>query len=85
MRYEAPVVCSNVTSLPETIVKLEFVFNPYDAADISDKIFKGLFDKKFREENLANSKERMAYYTKIESINDFTNAYKTAINKFHKK
>lgn len=85
MRYKAHVVCSNVTSLPETIVRDEFIFNPFDSEDIADKIEKGLYNEDFRKANLENSKERMEYFRSLDSINDFIEAYKTAIKKFHKK
>ncbi|WP_052671335.1 glycosyltransferase family 4 protein [Aequorivita vladivostokensis] len=48
-----PVVCSNVTSLPETIGDESFVFNPKDIVDIADKINKIWFDLNYRKENIA--------------------------------
>ena len=36
MRYGIPVVCSNVTSLPETVGKNEFVFNPNNLEEMTD-------------------------------------------------
>ncbi len=47
-----PVICSNVTSLPETIGDNRFVFNPLDVNDIIDKINKIWFDKVFIRDNL---------------------------------
>ncbi|MEJ2105599.1 MAG: glycosyltransferase family 1 protein [Ignavibacteriaceae bacterium] len=42
MRYGIPVICSNVTSLPETIGNNDFIFNPSD----SDEILKNKTQKK---------------------------------------
>jgi len=48
-----PVVCSNVTSLPETINDLDFIFNPKKIVDISDKIYKITCDKSYILKNLS--------------------------------
>lgn len=47
------VVCSNVTSLPETIGDNRFVFDPFSVNDIADKISNIWFDEVFRKENIA--------------------------------
>lgn len=47
-----PVVCSNVTSLPETIGSDEFVFDPFKIPDIADKMMKLWSDETFRNTNL---------------------------------
>jgi glycosyltransferase involved in cell wall biosynthesis len=52
---EKPVVCSNVTSLPETIGNEQFVFNPLDKNDIADKIEKLYFDENYRNDSKLNS------------------------------
>jgi glycosyltransferase involved in cell wall biosynthesis len=55
---EKPVVCSNVTSLPETIGNDKFVFHPNDYDDMADKIEKLYFDEAYRIESIFNSKKR---------------------------
>jgi len=50
-----PVICSNVTSLPETIGDGRFVFDPHDAQRLSELILRISSDARFREENVANS------------------------------
>jgi len=52
---EKPVVCSNVTSLPETIGDDKFVFKPLDKIDIADKIEKLYFDENYRNESKLNA------------------------------
>lgn len=47
-----PVICSNVTSLPETIGNNKFVFDPMNIEDIADKINKIWCDDIFRKENV---------------------------------
>ncbi|GIW21797.1 MAG: hypothetical protein KatS3mg068_0804 [Candidatus Sericytochromatia bacterium] len=51
-----PVICSNVTSLPETIQNNEFVFNPYDIEDMTDKIINIISNNEYIRRNLDNSK-----------------------------
>lgn len=52
---QIPVVCSNVTSLPETIGNAEFIFDPNNILDMSEKISKIMYDKDYRERNIQNS------------------------------
>jgi len=59
MRYGAPVICSNVTSLPETMGKDEFIFDPTDINEMSKLINRMLTNIDFKNENLQNSKMRM--------------------------
>ena len=47
MLLHVPVVCSNVTSLPETIGDTEFVFNPFDVEDIARVLKLGMCDDDF--------------------------------------
>ncbi|MEJ2493028.1 MAG: glycosyltransferase family 1 protein [Ignavibacteriaceae bacterium] len=76
MRYKVPVICSNVTSLPETMIDDEFLFNPNDQNEIKEKIIKGLFDEEFKERNLENSKNRMDTLNQSNYYNSFVKVYK---------
>lgn len=46
-----PVICSNVTSLPETIGDDQFVFDPRNVNDMANKINKIWADESYRNEN----------------------------------
>ncbi len=50
-----PVVCSNVTSLPETIGSSDYIFDPNDYHAIAEKIEKLVSSEEFRFENIKNS------------------------------
>ena len=54
-----PVICSNVTSLPETIGDDRFVFNPFDVDDISNKIKKIWNDEDYKIENRKNLEQQV--------------------------
>ena len=79
MRYNIPVICSNVTSLPESINDNEFVFDPNSPKEIANLIYKGCFDKKFIKRNIENSKRRIEFYKIQNFITPFITAYKKAI------
>ena len=50
-----PVVCSNVTSLPDAIGDERYVFNPLNIEDMADKVNKICFDESYRLNNIENS------------------------------
>lgn len=50
-----PVVCSNVTSLPDAIGDERYVFNPVDVEGMADKIKKIFLDESYRRDNIENS------------------------------
>ncbi len=75
MRYQVPVICSNVTSLPDTINNDEFIFNPNSVDEMVSLIKKMLSDVEFRKENIENSKLRMEYFKKIDSSIKFSEVY----------
>jgi glycosyltransferase involved in cell wall biosynthesis len=76
MRYGAPVICSNVTSLPETIGDNEFMFNPEDSEEMAEKIKTSLDNEDFRKRNLENSKRRLQILKKIDYCKNFIDTYK---------
>lgn len=67
IKQRAPVICSDVTSLPETIGDRRFVFNPHDAQTLAQLILRMLSDAKFREENIANSIKQAERLSNINS------------------
>jgi len=58
MLLNIPVICSNITSLPETIGNSAFTFDPYNIEEIAKKIELICFNKVFRKDNQVNSKEK---------------------------
>jgi glycosyltransferase involved in cell wall biosynthesis len=82
MRYEVPVICSNVTSLPETIGNSEFLFNPLNVLEIASLIKLSLTDEDFIRRNKENSKIQSAYLRNLQYQESFVQAYKDAIEGF---
>lgn len=83
MRYGSPVICSNTTSLPDTIAETEFVFNPGNPNQIAGFIRKGLTDESFVLRNKANSEKRITYFRNLNYAPAFLEAYKKSIRTFH--
>ncbi|MCX6214047.1 glycosyltransferase family 1 protein [Spirosoma sp.] len=69
-----PVVCSNVTSLPETIGDESYVFSPNNIPEIADKVNKICFDQRYRESNLINSRAQAKRLRNTNALGKFTEA-----------
>lgn len=80
MRYQVPVICSNVTSLPDTVSNDEFTFNPNDMDALSKLIIRGVYDNEFRKKNIENSVKRMEYFREIDYSDNFIQVYKKLIS-----
>jgi len=65
-KYGAPVICSNVTSLPDTMRNPEYIFDPTDVESIANLIRKALTDPKFLQENIEHGKRRLEYFNSID-------------------
>jgi glycosyltransferase involved in cell wall biosynthesis len=76
MLLGSPVICSHVTSLPETIGDRRFVFDPDNAESLASLILRMLTDASFRQENLANSAAQAERLRKINAAAYFYDAYR---------
>lgn len=79
MRFGVPVICSNVTSLPSTIGKHEYIFDPHNNEQLADMIERGLDDEDYRKNNISNSKSQIDYLSKINYESSILDAYKKAL------
>lgn len=83
IRYQVPVICSNVTSLPDTMQNDEFIFDPLNYAQIAGLIETALSDNSFIERNKQNSANRVTEFKSADYESSFIKAYRAAID-FHK-
>jgi glycosyltransferase involved in cell wall biosynthesis len=83
MSLEKPVICSNVTSLPDTIGDLRFTFNPNDSEQIANSILNMLTDKNLILINKRNSKTQIRRFNWEDVCKNFIQAYKKAIINFN--
>ena len=63
MYSECPILCSNVTSIPEIAGDAALYFNPLDHKDIAEKIDALLRDSELRSRLIANGKRRLALFS----------------------
>jgi glycosyltransferase involved in cell wall biosynthesis len=70
-----PVICSDVTSLPETVQNPAFLFDPYEIKEIANKI-KELWElESFRQQSIANSKKISDRLKNTQALDQFMNLY----------
>lgn len=84
MSNGVPVICSDVTSLPDTIGDRRFVFDPKDEAGMADKISSMLKDEKLVRENIENSKKRIKEGGWDRAVRKFLETYAIAIDEFRR-
>lgn len=68
MSLKVPVICSSVTSLPETIGDSRFIFEPLNIEQMGDLIVNMLNNEKLRMDNIKNSQIRIEELTKINTF-----------------
>lgn len=68
MSLDVPVICSSVTSLPETIGDSRFIFEPLNIEQMGDLIVNMLNNEKLRMDNIKNSQVRIEELTKINTF-----------------
>jgi glycosyltransferase involved in cell wall biosynthesis len=69
MACGAPVICSNVTSMPEVVGLSEATFDPFDTSDITLKLTKALSDREFLERLRENSNSQIGRYSWEDTAN----------------
>jgi glycosyltransferase involved in cell wall biosynthesis len=75
-----PVICSNVTSLPETIGNKDYVFDPFKTDEISNLMIKLWQDEDFRERNIKHVKESSQQFQNNDSaLEQVLNVYSEVI------
>lgn len=75
-----PVVCSNVTSLPETVDNQEFIFDPTNVESIALKVKELWLSEDFRERSKANSERVQERLTNTNALEKFCRLYDSLIN-----
>ena len=62
MTYGAPVVCANVSSIPEVVSDAALLVNPFDFNEIADALANVLFDNVLRELLIERGYERARFF-----------------------
>jgi glycosyltransferase involved in cell wall biosynthesis len=80
MSLNVPVICSSVTSLPETIGDSRFIFDPLNIEQMGELITETLNDEKLRIDNIKNSKTRIENLNTINTFSYILNLWREVIN-----
>jgi glycosyltransferase involved in cell wall biosynthesis len=80
-----PVICSNVTSLPETIGDNKFTFDPNNIEEMAEKLYRILNDSEFIKENIINSEVQLKKLSWSNICSNFLDGYKQAIDNFKRR
>lgn len=80
MMLGAPVICSNVTSLPDTIEDKRFVFNPYDENALAALIQSMLANEPLRADNIANGLRQTKKLRSFDAAACFYKTYRSILS-----
>ena len=75
-----PVICSNVTSLPETIGDTRFMFDPTEINDIQEKVRLLWSDEAFALAAAANASNQKRKFDNLNSLNKIKKVYSMLSN-----
>lgn len=76
---DIPVICSNITSLPETIGDNSFLFNPNDVFEISDKLKQLWNDDSYRERARLNCRKQSSRLRNTNALDHILAVYKSCL------
>ncbi len=76
---QVPVVCSNVTSLPEVAGEAALFFDPTDPSQLAECLHRALTDAELRESLVAWGRERLALFTWERTSAETLTAFETAV------
>lgn len=80
MFLKVPVICSNITSLPETIGNEQFTFNPDNPNEIATLIIKIINDQEYINSNLENCLQQISKLKNNNILQKMTEIYNTVLN-----
>jgi len=75
MAFGTPVICSNVTVLPEQIGDNEFTFNPNNPENMSEKMYEIVANPDFIDKNMKNSANQIEKLSWNKKIDNFIKSY----------
>ena len=75
-----PVICSNVTSLPETIGDEDFTFDPTDILSLKNKMKQLWIDEDFRKKSIANSLIQRNKLVKTDALRKILKTYEDVLS-----
>ncbi len=81
MFLQVPVICSAVTSLPDTIHDERFTFEPRNVEQLAQLILRCLDDREFRRANRANSRARVELLKGMDTFPRLSQAWNAVLKR----
>lgn len=82
MFFKVPVICSSVTSLPDTIGDQKFVFDPLNIPQMTDLILKMLDEPSIRDANTLNSYDRIQSLIHFDPVSSLVETWHKSLSMF---
>jgi glycosyltransferase involved in cell wall biosynthesis len=79
MSFDCPVVCSNVSSIPEVVADAGEYFNPYEIDSIVDALEKLLFCSERFQELIIRGKKRLKHFSWDKCTYEHSLVYKSLV------
>ena len=76
MTYGVPVICSNVSSLPEVVADAAVMVNPYDSGEIAEALAIVLEDSALREILIDKGYKRTKFFTWEKTAEEYLQVFK---------
>jgi glycosyltransferase involved in cell wall biosynthesis len=76
-----PIICSNISSLPELACTEEMMFDPLNENEIATKIKMFLTNKELRDNQLAKQEEKLKKFNWVLTAKETLNEYQNCLNK----
>jgi len=81
--YGLPVICSDVSSMPEVMGDSALYVNPYEPEDIADKMMMVIDDSQLRAELIDKGRENIKRFSWRKSASDLACVFRKVYGKFH--
>ena len=80
MSHSCPVVCSNVSSIPEVVGQAGHYFDPLDTVDIGDKIEEEIFNNELSDNLVSAGLDRLSGFSWSRCANETASVYRKTLS-----
>jgi glycosyltransferase involved in cell wall biosynthesis len=85
MSMSAPVICSNVTSLPDTLDNTKYLFDPQDPRELTDLMIRLASDEEFREANRSHGRNRIEQLKRADVAGPYFQLWSEVLEELYSK
>ncbi len=81
MAHDCPVICSNVSSLPEVAGDAALYVNPYQFSEIRDRLMEVISNEQLRQQMIEKGRQRVDFFSQENYVNRLGQAYEQLYSK----